>query len=221
MTFTLNAVLSLLIGIPAIFACVRYRKTDPSFRPFLLLLVAGFVNEVVSLSLVLRGHYNIVNYNLYSLAESLLLLWQFARWEVFRDKRIYLLLQVVLFALWCCESFVFGTLSIVHSYHSIAYSFAVTLLSITVLNRTMFESTLPLFRNPVFLVCLGLAIFNTYTVLLETFWLYGLNGLTRFRVLVLSVKTFVNLFANVVFTLAVLWSPINYRYLLRSLSPAP
>lgn len=219
MNFTLNAALSLLIGVPAILACVRFRKTAPSFRPFLLLVIAGFVNELVSLFLILRGHENIVNYNVYALVESVLLLWQFARWEVFRSRRMYLAFQAAFFLLWCWESFVFSDLTLVNSYHLIAYSFAVTLLSITVLNRTMFETSFPLFRNPVFLVCFGLAIFCTYSVMLELFWLYGLNGYTRFRVLVLSVQTYVNLFANLVFTLAVLWSPINYRCLLRSLSP--
>lgn len=216
MSFTLNAILSLLIGVPALLAVARYRKTDPRFYPFFLLLVAGFLNELVSLVVVLRGRSNAVNYNLYSLAESVLLLWQFARWQVFRKRQVYLFLQALLFVLWLWESFVFSNLWTFNSYHLIAYAFVVVLLSITALNRTVFEFATPLLRNAVFLVCVGLVIFNTYTILIEVFWLYGLNGDTPFRVMVLSILPFVNLFCNVLFTLAVLWAPINYHFMLRS-----
>ncbi|MEI9912223.1 MAG: hypothetical protein WDO71_22775 [Bacteroidota bacterium] len=81
MSFSLNALFTLSIGIGAIISWVRYKKTDPAFVPFMWLLTTGLLNEIISISIMKAGYSNALNYNLYTLAESLLITWQFRRWD--------------------------------------------------------------------------------------------------------------------------------------------
>ena len=83
MSYELNAIISLTIGIGPIIGWVRFHKIDPAFLPFLLLLTIGFLNEVVSIILMKYGYTNIINFNSFKIIESVLLLWQFKNWKLF------------------------------------------------------------------------------------------------------------------------------------------
>lgn len=58
MSFTLNAIFSLSIGLSVLIGWIRFYKTDPAFFPFLLLVSVGFANEVISIVLALYKHSN-------------------------------------------------------------------------------------------------------------------------------------------------------------------
>ena len=221
MIYTVNAILSLWLGVPAVIGWCRYKKTGPAYLPFLVLLSLGFVNEVVSLVTVRVYKTNMVNYNLFSLAEGALLLWQFYRWKVFGRRWLYLGLQAGLLLLWLWEGFVLHNLSVATSFHLIAYATVVVVLSIELLNRLIYFEPFGLYRNARYLISLGLIIFFVYSVISETFWLYGLDDKPGLRLYVLTIRLVVNFFANLIFTVAVICIPLSSQYIMQSLFSAP
>src|SRR4051794_38288964 len=103
MNFTINALLSLSIGIAAIIGWVRFRKIDPAFVPFLWLIWLGLANEVISIMLMKSGFSNVIPYNLFNLCQAILITWQFRRWEFFTHAAPYFILQGCFILSWSIE----------------------------------------------------------------------------------------------------------------------
>jgi hypothetical protein len=216
MYFELNAVFSLSISIGAIIGLVKVRKADPAYYPFLYLLWLGLLNEIISLIIMNAGYSNIINYNVYSLAEALLITWQFKRWRLFeRHKLLYYLLQVLFIVTWSVENFLLKKFETFNSYFTIEHSFIIVLMSIELFNRVIFKEPVRLWRNPVFLICIGMMMFFIYALLIEVFWIYGLNQTKEFRISVYEILTYINLITNLLFAFATIWIPMKREYILR------
>lgn len=213
MSFYLNAAFSLSIGIAAILGWVRIKKTDPAFFPFLLLMAAGLINETISLVLVNMGYSNAVAFNVYTLVAALLLGWQFMRWGLFKRKEWYYILQSGFLIGWTIESLAGDNLF--NSYFITCYSSIVVLLCIEQINREIFRVKRKLYLHPVFLMCMGLLVFHTYSVMVETFWIYGLNKSHVFRLRIYEIMAYINLFTNLLFAFAIVWIPLRLQYILR------
>lgn len=219
MQFEVNAYLSLSVGAGAIAGWIRVRKTDPAFLPFILFLTVGFVAEMISILLIRKKFTNAPVYNVYCILESLLLIYMFTRWGLFSRVRRFPIFCYFILPIICISEWMYrGELASFCSFFIIGYSFLILFLSINQLQVVLFTEPFRLYQNPVFLICLGLLLYFTSTVLIEFFWVYGLNKSGAFRKNVVSIFPFVNLFANFVFLIAVLWIPLKPRYLLRSSS---
>ena len=215
MSFELNAAFSLSIMVGAVIGWCRVRKSDPAFFPFLLLLTVGLMNEVASIIIIKSGHQNIVNYNLYGFVEAVVLTWQFLRWGLFkRAKALYYTLQIVFAALWAIEN-CSHSFKAFNSYFIMVHSFLLVLMSISMINRVSLRETLPLWRQPVFLICTGLVIYHDYAVLVEAFWIFGLNYSDGFRIRIYEILSYINLFTNLLFAFAIIWIPTRLRYILQ------
>ena len=180
-----------------------------------MLLLLGLLNELASIVVILARQFNAFNYNLYVLAEGLLILWQFYRWQAFRSRRFYHLLQAGLTGLWCWESFIYGSLFQFHSWYLIGYCSLTVLLGIGLLNRIVYMEPFGLYKNARYLICMGWMIFCLYSIIVEVFWLHGLSRTAEFRIYVLSILPLVDLVSNLLFTLAVLCIPYSYRYIMQ------
>ncbi len=162
------------------------------------------------------GYSNIINYNIFSLAEALLITWQFKRWRLFeRQQFLYYLLQAVFIITWCVENFLVRKFETFNSYFTIEHSIIIVLMSIEMFNRVIFKEPVRLWRNPVFLICIGMMMFFIYALLIEAFWIYGLNQTNDFRISVYEILTYINLLTNLLFALATIWIPMKQEYLLR------
>lgn len=216
MNFELNAAFSLSIAVSAVIGWIRYKKIDRSFLPFLVLTWVGLGAEVISTVQVTLHDSNAVMYNVYSLAEALLILWQFRRWGLFA-RHTYLAQALTLLYLsgWCYESFILSTITIINSYFIIGYSFIVVVMSILVISEMVFYEDDRLVRNSKFLICMGFILYFVYAILVEAFWIFGLNHTKSFRVQIYSILAYINLFTNLVFALALLWMPMRLRYILQ------
>jgi hypothetical protein len=215
MSFELNAAFSLSIMVGAVIGWCRVRKSDPAFFPFLLLLTVGLLNEVISIILIRQGRQNVFNYNLYGLVEALLLAWQFLRWGLFKGaRRLYYSLQVLFVSLWVAESLL-RSFKVFNSYFIMLHSFLLVLMSISMINRVSLRETLPLWRQPVFLICTGLVIYHDYAVVVEAFWIFGLNYSDGFRIRIYEILSYINLFTNLLFAFAIIWIPTRLRYILQ------
>ncbi|HYM94353.1 MAG TPA: hypothetical protein VET23_09465 [Chitinophagaceae bacterium] len=216
MYFELNALFSLSISIGAIIGLVKARKADPAYFPFLWLLWAGLLNEIVSILILKSGFSNAINYNIYSLAEAILITWQFKMWRLFeRHQTFYKIVQALFVTGWTIENIMLRGMGSFNSYFTIGHSMIIVLMSIHLITRVIFSEPTLLWRNPVFLICIGMIVYFTYAILVEVFWLYGLNGSREFRINVYEILACINLFTNLLFALAAIWIPMKRQYLLR------
>ncbi|MEI9912224.1 MAG: hypothetical protein WDO71_22780 [Bacteroidota bacterium] len=103
-----------------------------------------------------------------------------------------------------------------NSYFIIVHSIIIVLMSINLINRLLFSVSRSLGRNPVFLICMGMAVYFTYAVLVEAFWVYGLNQSPSFRLGIYEILSYINLFTNLFFGFASLWMPLKPQYIMRS-----
>lgn len=216
MNFELDVAFSLSIGIGAIIGWIRVRRTDPTFLPFFWLLWTGLFNEILSLIITEAGYSNAINYNIFTLIEALLITWQFRKWKLFEKQIvIYYLLQFAFAAGWIVETVLREKLHPFNSYFIIGHSAIIVLLAVNMINTVMFGEPAFLLQNPVFLICMGLIIYFTYAILVEEFWVYGLNRSTIFRIHIYEILAYINLFTNLVFALAALCIPLKRQYILQ------
>lgn len=217
MSFLTNALFSLSIAIGAVIGIVRYKKVDNTFLPFLLLLWIGLFNEVLSIILIKAKFSNAVNYNIFSLLEAVLILIQFRNWDLFRKKYplfIFLLIGLALF--WFLENFIFYSIRSFNSWFTITHSFIIVIISITMLNKLVFEESGNLLYNSIFLICIAMIIYFSYAALIEIFWVFGLQETIQFRMKIIMILEVINLFTNLIFALAALCIPMKQRYIMLS-----
>lgn len=214
MDFFTNAYLSLAVGIGAVIGWIRFVKIDPAFRPIICLVSAGFIHEISSLILFSKGYSNAVLFNFFILTEALLLNLQFYEWKVVRSRRSYNFIKALLFCWWLTELSL-TSISSFSSYFIIFYSCGTALLSISCINQLLFQKTKPLLQDPVFLLCTGFLLYFSFSALVETFWMFGLQQSKIFRLRVHAILCYINLFTNLIFAIAILWMPMRQRYILQ------
>lgn len=216
MTYDLNSLFSLSVGIGAIAGWVRFKKIDSAFLPYLVWMGASFLNEIYGYCITQAGYSTIINYNIFSLAESIMICWQFKRWNLFdKQNHLYYFLQAIIIAGWVSEFIARKGAEHYLSFFIIFYSAITVLMSINMLNRIIFKEPSVLIFHPVFLICMGMIVYFTYAVLVETFWVYGLNKSTDFRIKIYEILSYINLFTNLIFAFATIWIPLKPRYILR------
>lgn len=196
------------VFIATVIGWVRFLKTDPASFPFLLCLTFASVNEMISY-LVTRLHIDTnLNNNLYVLLEALLITWQFRKWGLFMNKTaLFLAIQSSITLFWLADNLLLTGLYQLNLYFRIFYSFVIVIMSIHMNNILIFTYRRKLLQSHIFLICSGLIIYFTYKILIEAFWLYGLNSSREFRISVYLVLTWINLFVNIIYALAMLWIP--------------
>ncbi|HEX2535497.1 MAG TPA: hypothetical protein VHK69_17255 [Chitinophagaceae bacterium] len=206
MNYYIAVLLGYSILLAGIIGIVRFQKIQSTYYPFLYCIWLAGVNEVISSYLLLTGQYNIINSNIYNLAEALLVLWFFRRLGAFQRYRfLFPFFAGVFTTAWVWENFIyhdFGTAF--NSYFNIIYSFPLVLLAINAINTYLIKER-NLLKNPAFLICIGIIIFFTYRVLVEAFYVYGLNGSSSFSARVYDILSIINVLCNLIYALAVLW----------------
>ena len=212
-----DLVFAFSIIIPAIIGLVRYTKINKAYYPFIYCIWIGLINEIVSYCLIERGYYNTVNSNIFMLLESLLLLWQFKNWGLFQKKK--LLLQVILMLIviaWVLENFIFFKITRYNSYFLITYSFLISFMSISIINRLIVTERKRLVKNATFILCVAFVMYYTYGVLSEAFWIYGVDENPDLAVKVHSITVLTNFIAILFYTVAILWMPSKQKFTLPS-----
>lgn len=220
------------LAIAAIIAIIRFKKAVPTYLPFFIFILVGFTNEIISYFTANYLRNNAVNNNIYVLAESLLLLWQFKCWRLFDNKRyLPLALGAAFILFWIVEVLFFTSIMQVAAYFRVFYSFVIVLLSITMVNKLITTERGNLLKNAAFIICIAFIIYFTYKILVEIFYIYGVIVSTAntelqqlklenkalydqmvaenktFRIRVFDIMRFINLFCNLVYAVALLWVP--------------
>jgi hypothetical protein len=216
MNFYVALVLNSFIIVPAIIGWVRYKNISPAYLPFLILIWVGAINEIISFIVIRAFHSNIVNYNLYLLFESLLILWQFHRWRLFEKKKNYRILMALFIAGWLAECLFLTKLYLnFNQYFQIFYSFVIVLMSVNMINHVLMKDRRNLLKNPSFVISVVFVILFTYSVLVEAFWLYGLKMSPEFNNSLHYIFVFVNFLCNVIYALTISWMPKRQAFSLQ------
>jgi hypothetical protein len=206
MSFTLVIVFGFSILIAGVIGLIRFGKIRKEFYPFVFLMWVAGINEIISYVLYKNGMYNIINSNIYGLVESLLLLWFFYNLNVLKKKSsVFISLSVIFFVAWIVENIFlhkFGTAF--NSYFNIIYGLPIVLLSVTAINDIILAER-SIIKHPAFLICISIIVFFTYRIVIEVFWLYGLDASRSFRSNVYNILVWINLFCNLIYALAILW----------------
>ncbi len=202
------------ILFPALIAIFKFRNIEKSFYPFIFFIWIGFLNEIISYTISSVGGSTTFNNNLYILAEALLILWQFKEWDIFTSfKKGFMVLSILLVIVWSVDHSNIQSLGSINLNFRLLYSLMIVLMSIHLNNRRIFTFRGNLIKSPVFLVCNGLVIYFTYKILVEVFWIYGLNKTQSFRMDVYVIMAWINAFTNIIYSLAILCIPKKPHYL--------
>lgn len=194
------------IGLAAIIAIVRFKKIPAKYHPFVLLVWLALLNELLSEYLIYRIRNNAVNSNIYVLFEFLLALWLFDNLGLFHKKRIYYRFCLFLMpVVWLLDCVVLHPINQFGSVYRIIYSFALVLFSIDYINYVFFSEKENILRNAGFLICLAFLLYFSFKGLLEVFYLFRLKSIKGFYRSLLVTLNIVNLVANLIFALAMLW----------------
>ncbi len=217
MSYELIQAFNLSILIAAIIGLVRAGKIHRDYYPFICITVAGFLSELISMISIHWYHNNAVVSNIFSALEFVLWFWQFKKWNgLFKNNWISATLLGSLLALWVIENIVLKKIHTFNSIFSIAYSFCLVFMAIGQVNFLIVEERKNLLGNAKFLICTGLMIFNTYRILVESFYVLKIELSTSFLTNIYFIVVFVNLFVNLLYALATLWIPTRQKFTLPS-----
>ena len=212
MGYILNTALLSTIVFPAVAGLVRYKKVNRAYHPFIYLMWAGFFNEIAS---KLTEHYfrtNSYNSNTYCLLEVLLVLYMFWEWRLFAKKATPIVIGIVMCAVWIIENFVIASMKEFNSYFTIAYTFLIVVLSISMLNKMLMTEKSLLIKNPKFLILLGFVLFFSYSGVVEIFWKYSYPHYAEMSIKFFKVVSYLNAFNNILYTYAILCMRRKLRF---------
>jgi hypothetical protein len=203
---------SQLVIIPLAIGLIRFNRTVASFQPFLLLLSLAFLSETIGFICIRVLHTsNAVPLNLYGLAESIVIVYQFFVWGTLKRKRLLFIgLLSGLGGIWITENIIFNRIETFSPYFRVIYAFVTVLLSINEINYLIVKDNKSLFRNARFLVCMGFIIIFIYQIIYEASMFIGSDTVLSLRIIFMF--NYINAFVNLIYAIAVLCIPVKPSY---------
>lgn len=196
----------------AILALLRMRRIDPDFYPFIICTWIATANEILSVVLQRHGLHTSVNNNVYVLLESVLIVAVLQKFGAFGRRYMYFVTLSGLSILWFTENIITGELHLIHSGFRLSYAILVVILSTQVACRLILSEKQVLLRSAEFCLVLAFILYYTYKILVEIFWLYGLNASPEFLDNVYFIHAWINLICNIIFLISIAWMPARRPY---------
>jgi len=210
--FLFDIVVNHSIVFAAIIGMIRFKSINSAYYPFLLIIWLGLANETLSLALIYTAGNNMANSNVYVLLEYWLILFQFYKWNDSSPKKYYVLAFLGL-AVWSTDNLVINTITQNNSLFRVFYSFIIVFFSIDQINKIIIYEKEPLFKNAMFIICITFLFYYGFKAFVESFNMFHL-GLSRGLLQNLwIILYFVNVFANLLFALAVLCIPTKVKFI--------
>lgn len=201
--------------LPIIAGLIRLRRIDKGYQPFLWLLVIGFLVEIISFISIRLAKDNTVIVNVYMLVEWTFLAWQFHIWGFLRQRRplFYTLLGIVTLV-WIIVNIGFGKIHEFTPYFVFLYSFLIVLLGVNEINFMITHYNRNLFRNPRFLICIGLIIYFVYMIVYN--WAFEISKLGRseISISIMVLVAYINAITNIIYAIAFLLIPKPQKFTL-------
>lgn len=199
------------ILLPVLICLLRFRSLKPHYLLFALLLCLGALAECFSLIAIEYYGNNHSILNVYAFTEALLIPLMFHQWlKLKKQFLILLLLSIVL--VWLLENLLTDIFLAFNSAFQIYYSVIIALLAIRQMNDAVTRQNEKMIKNPVFLISLGLLIYHSVEACIEVFYSISFQFNTVFYERLFVLLSFVNLTANLLFTVAALYIPSRKKY---------
>jgi hypothetical protein len=201
------------ILLPTIVSIIRFRSINIVFRPFVYLLWVGSFVELLTYVVGSIFKNSLMIGNVYVLIESIMLLWQFYAWNKYRSYRNKCLVFGIIFLVfWVVDNLVINDITRINSLFRVIYSFTIVLFSINQVNVVFSSERKNVLHNPAFLICMGLIFFFAFKAIFETIYVIGVKMSLDFYNTLMLLLTIVNLFVNIIYTIATLWIPKKLRF---------
>jgi small basic protein len=202
--------------IPAIVGVIRSRRVPGVYRPFLIVLVLGCINEIISSVLIWNGRSNAVNSNIYVLAEFLCVLLLFRNWGT-HERRItfYKYAAIAVTGIWIIDNLILHSICEYNDVYRLCYSFLLVFLSVDQINHVVIMEREKITRNPKFIICNGLLLYYTFKTIVEAFFVFQVNLSILFYEQFMFILTGINVLTNGIYTTAILWMPTKRSYWVR------
>ncbi|HTQ28405.1 MAG TPA: hypothetical protein VMI35_09765 [Puia sp.] len=203
------------ILFPIIIGCIRFKSIKTNYQPFFWDLVCGLATEIVSFILIHGYHaHNAVPTNIFVLLEWVLLAYQFHTWGFLKkQKRIFRLLVAIPVLVWIIENIVFWKIGEFSPYFRVLYAFLIALMAITEINYKITHDNINLFKNPPFIICVGLILFFVYQMLYE--WSYQMSiahESSQITGVINALFAYINAITNIIFGLGFLSIPVRRQF---------
>lgn len=210
-------ILSLSIIFAVIGGIVRFKKIDKSYYPLIYNVCLVLLVEVLVFVLMQNGYFKTFTavLNVFSILDCCLFAWLFHNWGLFNRRRgVFIALQGFFLIAWVILTFVISNITLPNFYFCILYSFALIFFSVNTFNKVVVHERGNIFRNPKFLVCLGIITFYTFFVLVCVTNLSVVRqSVTRlFRANLQEINVYSNLLVNILYAVAILWIPRKQNF---------
>ena len=184
---------------------------DPAYHPFVYYACLSVLVEIVVYILLSNNMKDRVGwvYNFFALAEFYLLVRMFHNWGLLKRKKQYFALIITLsYLLFACTLFIRGYDKI-NYFAQIVNSFVLIFLSISAFNRMILNEKNNIFKNAKFWICIGMVIYYTYFILVNTekISFLHLKPSKYFDYKVWQINAYANLLVNLLYAVAVVWIP--------------
>ena len=207
-------------AIPAIVGLIHFKRFEKVYQPFLIFLLLGWLNEIVSsITIYYRGS-NASHSNIYVLAEFLCILMLFRNWGTRKSRfKVYQVISIIVTAVWLADNVVFHSLSTTNVVYRLCYSLVLVFLSVDQINHVAMMERKNIMKNPKFVICCGLLLFFMFKALMESFFVFELGLSNYFLERFMMIMIVVNVIVKVIYTIAILWMKRKQNFLLRYWQP--
>lgn len=194
------------IALPCATGLIRCRHIYQRYRPFLLILLIGLINE--SLSLLLIGLYNnnLINANIYTLIEYLLYVWFFQIISQLGKKTLWALF-ISGICVWSFDNLLLHSLTNSNSLFRIIASLIILWLSIDKLSCLTFNGLSDNFKRTDLLLCFSFLAYFTFRGFIHVIRFFSIGCTTEFYIDLWLILCILNLLVNFSFFIAILWIP--------------
>jgi hypothetical protein len=198
--------------VPLAIAGIRYSRIDPSYRPFILLLLLGFLNETANYISIKTIGANSVSFNVFQIIDCCILLYQFKAWGFFKNKNVFLTLIIVALSVWVTENFIYSSILTFNPYFRVSYAFLIELIIANRIIYVVTENT-SIIKNAKFLICIGLVIMFMYQIVFEGVLISDPSMGTDASKLIIKSFGFMNVFVQLLYAWAFAVAPAKLELL--------
>lgn len=197
MNYYVIVVLSFVPVFAVFIAVVRWNKIPPSYYPFVFLVCAGLLNEIISLVVNRLFGNSALNNDIYVFVAAQLIFWQLYNWNKYAVFRSAILISAIMMAVvWIFENWLNRSFDASGSFYRVLSSAVIVVNCIWQMNKVMFRDTAPLHLNERFVIPAAFVLFYTYRAIFEVFYAVELHFATGFYVRLYYIFIIVNLIAN-------------------------
>lgn len=208
-----STILVMIISLVLIY--FRRRQMINSFKPYVVFSVVALISDCIIKILIALGYQTSFFSNFYVLIEFPILLWLFYAWSSRRNSSIFIGLFIAGLVIWIVDNLIINSLYRINSYYRIYYSAVLILCSINQINKIIFSENGKLWLNAKFLICTTSVIYYSYRIFIEALFLFQSEFSNEFLKGVYAIMMFVNFFAHLIYTLAVLCIPTRREFTLQ------